>query len=87
MAKLTIKGIYEDGKIELEEMPTGVKRARVRVTFLPESAADDKAERSAARLRAFDRMRVGIDFGGEKFNRDEIYEVRMAELDARRGQK
>ena len=29
------------------------------------------------------RMRAGIDFGGEKFNRKEIYEARMRELEER----
>jgi hypothetical protein len=39
--------------------------------------------REAARQRAFERMRAGINFGGEKFDRDEIYEERMRELEAR----
>ena len=31
---LTIEGIYKDGKVELAEMPAGVKQAKVLVTFL-----------------------------------------------------
>jgi len=68
--------VYEDGKIELKEYPAGVKRARVRITFLPESERTEEEAREAARQRAFARMRAGIDFGGEKFNREEIYEER-----------
>ncbi|BAZ15389.1 hypothetical protein NIES4071_72610 [Calothrix sp. NIES-4071] len=30
----TIEGIYKDGKIELAEIPQGVKESRVFVTFL-----------------------------------------------------
>jgi hypothetical protein len=32
---LTLEGIYKDGKVQLAEMPAGVKQARVLVTFLP----------------------------------------------------
>ncbi len=87
MALLTLEGIYEDGKIELKERPVGVKRARVQVTFLPESKSSEEEAREAARRRAFARMREGIDFGGEKFNREEIYEERMRELEARQDGK
>lgn len=76
MDALVLEGIYEDGKIELHEQPAGVKRARVRVTFLPEPEAAEEAAREAARQRAFARMRAGIDFGGEKFDREEIEGVR-----------
>jgi hypothetical protein len=31
---LTVEGTYKDGKVELAETPTGVKQARVLVTFL-----------------------------------------------------
>ena len=31
---LTVEGIYKDGKVELAEMPAGVKQAKVLVTFL-----------------------------------------------------
>ncbi len=80
--------IYEDCRIELEELPANVKRARVRVTFLPEIELTEEAEdREAARQRALARMRTGINFGGEKFNREEIYEERMRELDARQDRR
>ena len=80
MALLTVDGIYEDGKIELKQ-PVGVKKARVKVTFLPIAGAVGDEARETARQRAFARMRAGIDFGGEKFNREEIYEERMSELE------
>jgi len=40
-------------------------------------------KRKAAGERALARMKAGINFGGEKFNREEIYEERMRELDER----
>ncbi|MEX0715898.1 MAG: hypothetical protein WD066_04890 [Planctomycetaceae bacterium] len=43
----TIEGVYEDGKIELRELPPGVHRARVLVTFLPE----ERKEKSGKRIR------------------------------------
>ena len=89
MAMVTLEGVYADGKIELDERPKGVTRARVHVTFLPDpTVADDEArklaERREAGLRLLATMRAGIDFGGEKFNREEIYDDRMNELDSRR---
>jgi hypothetical protein len=87
MALLSVEGVYEDGKVELRERPEGVKRARVVVTFLPdvvEAEADQKERaRKEAVERMLARMRTGIDFGGEKFNREEIYEERMGELEER----
>jgi len=32
----TIEGVYSDGRIDLNERPTGLDHARVLVTFLPE---------------------------------------------------
>jgi hypothetical protein len=81
---VVVEGTYEDGKIELEEQPAGIVRARVRVMFLPEAETAATADsREAARQRAFKRMKDGINFGGEKFNREEIYEERMRELEER----
>ena len=36
MALITIEGVYKNGKVELTESPTGVERAKVMVTFLPD---------------------------------------------------
>ncbi|MCA1596705.1 MAG: hypothetical protein LC772_09825 [Chloroflexi bacterium] len=84
MEPLVIEGVYEDGKIELENPPTHLKRARVRVTFLSEEApGKEPQDREAACQRAFARMEEGINFGGEKFNREEIYDERMRELEER----
>ena len=84
MSLLALEGVYEDGKIELKEHPTGVSRARVVVTFLPEekSVANETARRAAA-ARMIARMKEGIDFGGS-FNRSETYDDRMRQLDERR---
>ena len=37
MTLITIEGIYENGKVELAELPEGVEWAKVRVTFLAET--------------------------------------------------
>ncbi len=84
MALLTIEGHYENGQINLKEAPAGVEKARVIVTFL-DIEADEEARRAAiARLVA--GMKEGIDFGGQKFDRNALYKERMQELDARRSQ-
>lgn len=53
----SIEGIYQDGKIELTEMPTGIKTARVIVTFIDANTSVDLSSRGineeqAANLRA-----------------------------------
>ncbi|MBE9238760.1 hypothetical protein IQ227_22760 [Anabaena aphanizomenioides LEGE 00250] len=53
----SIEGIYQDGKIELTEMPAGIKTARVIVTFIDANASVDLSSRGineeqAANLRA-----------------------------------
>ncbi len=88
MDTLTIDGVYEDGTIKLSERPVGLTRARVRVTFISESDETSAAdEREAACRRAFEQMRDGIDFGGERFDRDELYEERLRELETRQGRR
>ena len=77
MALLTLEGVYEDGKIELDEQPLAVKRARVMVTFLPDEKGTEAAARRAAGQRLIARMRQGVNFGGEKFNREDIYGERI----------
>jgi hypothetical protein len=57
----TIKGIYRDGKVELQEIPSGIDEASVIVTFLPEGTVNlseyaiDEAQAASlrARLAAF----------------------------------
>ena len=87
MALLAVEGIYQDGRVELKEKPEGVEKARVVVTFLPEPAETDTEAKERARQEAVERMlarmREGIDFGGEKFDREEIYEERMRQLHER----
>jgi len=86
MALLAIEGIYADGRIDLVEHPKGLTRARVVVTFLPADTTSESPEGSveAARRRAFARMAEGIDLGGGKFNREDLYAERMDELEQRR---
>ena len=90
MVLRALEGVYEDGKIELKELPHDLKRARVLVMFLPddlvkETDPRDGELRREAGERLLKAMRKGIDFGGEKFNREEIYEDRIGELESRRG--
>ena len=95
MPVLTVEGTYKDGRIELAEVPADMREAHILVTFLPaETAASastvgatEEAQREKRRLaaeRMLEHMRAGIDFGGEKFDREVIYEERMRELDERR---
>lgn len=95
MPVLTVEGTYRDGKVELAETPADVREAHILVTFLPAElatgagafSADEEAQREKRRLaaeRLLEHMRAGIDFGGERFDREAIYEERMAELDERR---
>ena len=51
-----VEGVYRDGKVELLEMPDGVKEARVIVTFLPAQGPIDLralgiSEEQAAEIR------------------------------------
>jgi hypothetical protein len=88
MSPVTVEGIYENGKVTLLETPTGVEKARVKVTFLPgsETAGESTAEqRSATLQRLMDFMHRGIDFGEGKFNREELYAERLEEMEKRRG--
>jgi hypothetical protein len=39
----TVEGVFRDGRIELRDAPPGVERARVIVTFLPESPESEAA--------------------------------------------
>ena len=90
MALLTVEGVYEDGKIELKEQPADLRKARVLVMFLPDDlsqatgALDAAQKRREAGKRLLETMRKGINFGGEKFNCEEIYEDRMRDLETRR---
>lgn len=85
MDTLVVDSVYEDGIIKLENPPPHLKRARVRVTFLPDAnTVETEAERRwDAGERLLASMRQGLDFGGEKFNREEIYEERIRELESR----
>lgn len=63
---LTVEGTYTEGKVELLELPTGIKHAKVLVTFLT-------TEENPALPRS---MRYG-QFAGESLSTDEDF--RMAE--------
>ena len=68
----TIEGTYEDGRIELEEQPEGVRRARVLVTFLAPERGVDVGDATAQLLA---RMRAGLDLGGAPYpSREELHQ-------------
>ena len=81
MALTAVEGIFRDGRVELAETPEGVEEARVMVVFLPgpgpKAAPVDKRD-AGAKLIA--RLRQGIDFGGERFDREELYADRLDQL-------
>lgn len=83
MAILTVEGTYRDGKVELDELPAeNTGSARVLVTFLPteltiSSEHGPENTRRAAGERLIARMQAGIDFGGERFSREELYAARL----------
>jgi len=59
---LTIEGTYSDGKVELEEMPAGVKHAKVLVTFLSQEKTPVSARYLTYGQFAGERMSTEEDF-------------------------
>ena len=56
----TVEGVYKDGKVELQEVPPGVRNARVLVVFLPEDHA------TPGQMIRFGQFK-GADFNDEDF--------------------
>ncbi len=78
MALQAIEGIYEDGKVELQERPKGVRKARVLVTFLPEEDGSAEEQRAALRRQFLERLQRGVDFGTEPVpTREELHADRL----------
>jgi hypothetical protein len=79
-SRLTVEGIYKDGKVELIERPDRVEElACVLVTFLAtgtaEPSGDKVPDREALRHRAFARMREGVHLGGPPYpKREELHD-------------
>ncbi len=83
-----LEGDYRDGEVTLDELPEGIRRARVRVTFVPGTEvlspqAERTREEAVRRLRGF--MRQGFDFGSGPLKRSEIYEERLRDLGTQDG--
>jgi hypothetical protein len=77
-----LEGVYEDGKIEFAEIPVGLKRARVMVTFLPDETAaavpGDSAKRREGGRQLVEMLQRGVDFGTEPLpTREELYADRI----------
>lgn len=69
----SIEGIYSNGRVQLSETPNGLDKARVIVTFLPDSRPQelsaygiDEAQAAdlRARLRTFEEDWDRPDMGG-----------------------
>lgn len=58
MTLITIEGIYQNGKVELVELPEGVDWAKVRVTFLAETR--DVAEEIAQKAETLPTAGEGL---------------------------
>jgi hypothetical protein len=68
-----VEGIYRDGEVELLERPEGLQEARVIVTFLSLTSAEQS--QTEARDRMLSRMRAGVPLGGPPYpTRSEIYD-------------
>lgn len=85
---MTVEGIYENGQVTLLETPAGVEKARVRVTFLSdlepsEERMEDRKDSALQHMMEF--MRQGLDFGDDRFDREELYRERQEQLEQRRG--
>ncbi len=59
----TIEGVYEKGRVDLSENPPGIARARVLVTFLPESVTQPGQ-----------MMRFG-QYSGERMSTEEDFRI------------
>ena len=69
----TIEGTYEEGRIALAELPSGIERARVFVTFLVEPSPAGTRDEAAQQLLTM--MRAGVDIGGPPYpQRDSLYD-------------
>ena len=70
----TLEGIYKDGKVELEEAPTGIAEGRVLVTFLPSGngASTPKPPGQMMTLGMFPQLRelTDEDFKAAEFHGD-----------------
>jgi hypothetical protein len=71
----------------MPERPSNISQSKVCVTFIAGAEAmGDEASRRRMEVseRLFASMCQGPNFGGEAFDRAEIYEQRIMDLEARR---
>ena len=83
---LTLDGVYRNGRIELSEEPVGVEESRVKVTFLSEKGNSVESRRIAG-ARLLEDMRQGLSFESIKFQREDVYNERLKELESRRANR
>lgn len=71
----TVKGLYENGRIELAEQPQGVERAKVYVTFLVDEPEAPKSAPANALDSWLTFLREGLPLGGPPYpKRDELHD-------------
>lgn len=69
----TIEGIYENGRVELLQRPSGVERARVYVTFIPDGPTQQAEGGNEAVEQWLNFLREGMALGGPPYpTRDEL---------------
>lgn len=71
---LTIEGTYTEGKVELIEQPSGIKHAKVLVTFL---TTEEKPELPCA-------MRYGL-FAGPSLSTEDDFQIAEWQREASEG--
>lgn len=87
MIFLTLEGMYRDGRLELKDAHPNspiAERGLVASLSSVEGAGVEATANEAAVERLITGMQTRINFGGVKFDRDEVYSVRFEVLDERR---
>ena len=63
----TLEGTYKDGKVELEEAPTGITEGRVLVTFLPNGNGGTSTPKSLGQMVYFGMFAGPVQTDEEDF--------------------
>lgn len=71
-----VNGRYRGGRVELDEVPSGIGDSRIVVLFLSNDAGSDVSKsRESALARVLWNMRKGLSFGGPPYpSREELHD-------------
>jgi hypothetical protein len=72
-----VQGRYRAGRVELDEMPSGIDASRIVVLFLPEESPlpESGQSRQAAVARVLSQIAQGLNLGGPPYpRREELYD-------------